>query len=90
MELAIVSDVSFHRIRKVRAPLLRAHLGQIDANETKCFGQLVIIRQIVKCGHDEALREVPGCTKDYHSAGRRHGDARGLLRSWSGTAIWPI
>jgi hypothetical protein len=73
----------------VRAPLLCAHLGQVDANEAKFFGQLVIVCQVVECGHDETLRQVAGGTKNHHRAGRRHGGARGLLRSfWS--AIWSV
>src|SRR6516225_12367321 len=91
MKLAITSDMSFHCISEMRAPLLRAHLGQVDANETKFFGQLVIVCQVVECRHNETLRQVAGCTENHHGARRRHGGARGLLRSfWSGVAIWPI
>src|SRR5215467_6080117 len=91
MEFAVMGDVSSHCLSEVRAPLLRAHLGQVDADETKFLRQLVIICQVVECGHDEALRQVAGGTKNHHRAGRRCGGARALRRSfWSGTAAWPI
>jgi hypothetical protein len=90
MELAIMSDVSSYCLREVGPPLLCAHLGQVDADETKFFGQLTIVRQVVERGHDEALRQIAGCTKNYHRAGRRHGGASALLGYWLGTVIWPI
>src|SRR6476469_4165440 len=40
MELAIVRDESLHCIGEMRLPLVRAHVGQVDADETKFFGQL--------------------------------------------------
>src|SRR6516164_9672223 len=80
MELAITSDVSFHCISEVRAPF-RAHLGQVDADETKFFGQLVIVCQVVECRYDETLRQIAGCTKNHHRAWRRRGGVRDLLRS---------
>src|SRR5262249_22969733 len=48
MELAVLGDVSSHRLGEVRAPLLGAHLGQVDADEAKFFRQLVIVCQIVE------------------------------------------
>src|SRR6516225_489870 len=91
MKLAITSDMSFHCTREMRAPLLRAHLGQVDANETKFFRQLVIVCQVVECGYNETLRQIPGCTKNHHRAGRCHGGARGLLRCFSSSvATWPV
>src|SRR5262245_3763430 len=91
MELAAMGDVSFHCISEVRAPLLRAHLAQVDADETKFFGQLVIVCQVVAGGHAEALRQVAGCPENHHDAGRRHGRARALLRGFcSGAAVRPI
>src|SRR5215471_21385237 len=77
MKLAITSDVSLHCISEMRAPLLRAHLGQVDADETKFFGQLVIVCQVVECRHNETLCQVAGCTKNHHRAWRRHAGARG-------------
>src|SRR6516164_8372051 len=85
MELAIMSDESFHCIGEVRPPLLRAHLGQVDANETKFLGQLVIVCQVVEYRHDETLRQVAGCTKNHHGARRRRycalvRDGRAVIR----------
>jgi len=82
MKLAIFRDVSFHCIREVRAPLLRAHVGQVDANKTKFFGQLVVVCQVVERRNDQTLRQVAGRAKNHHRAGRRYDGTRGLLRSF--------
>src|SRR5262249_44482228 len=86
MELAIMSGESFHCIGEVRTPLLRAHLGQVDANETKFLGQLVIVCQVVECRHDETLSQVAGCTENHHRAG---GSRRWALMSDRSAVVRP-
>ncbi len=91
MEFAVVGDELFHCVGEARAPLRRGHRGQVDADETKFVGQLVVICQVVERRHDQALCEVAGGAENHHRAGRRHNGARDLLRRFrSGTAILPI
>src|SRR5690348_1541939 len=91
MKLAIPGDISFHGIGEVRAPLLRAHVGQVDADKTELFGQLAVVRQVVECRDDQTLRQVARGAKDHYRAGRRRGRTRRLSRnSGLGMAIWPV
>ena len=91
MELAIVGDEALHCVGEIRAPLRRAHVGQVDADETKFFGQLAVVCEVVECRHDEALGQVTGCAENHHRTGRCHDGARALLLAFcSAAAIWLI
>ena len=91
MKLAIVRDESFHGLGEVRAPLRSSHGGEIDADETKLVGELMVVGEVIKRGHDKTFGQVAGGAENHHRTGRRHDGVLGLLgRFRPGGTIWPI
>ena len=91
MKPAIVRDESFHGLGEVRAPLRSSDGGEIDADETKLVGELMVVGEVIERWHNQTLGQVAGGAENDHRTGRRHRGVRGLpARFRSGAMIWPV
>ena len=46
--------------------------GQVDTDDLEILRQALGIDEVIECGDDEALGQIPGSAEDHHGTGRRH------------------